>query len=81
MAVNATTTVGDTTTDPATDRHGNVGPSGDIVDALAAKLPTTPSMRAMARERRLAAAICGATPEIERMQLARIKGTLERFPA
>ena len=70
----------DSRTDLQTDLHGDIDRRGDIVDELTIRLGT-PEMRAMARERRLAAAICADDPETARLQLARIIGALERCPA
>lgn len=38
-------------------------------------------MRETARERRLAAAICAEDPELAEVQLASVRGLLERVPA
>lgn len=69
--------------DPAkevTAQHGDVDLNGDLVDELTMRL-VPPSMRKMARTRRLAAAITAETPELARRQLAYIEGALERIPA
>ncbi len=80
--MNATTSArtsrADSTNDAPTDIHGDVDINGDLVDELTLRLGT-PSMREMARERRLASAI-DAGP-LAAAQLAAVKRLLHGVPA
>lgn len=56
-------------------QHGDVGPTGDLVDAL------RPSRILSRRAGRLAACITAATPAIAASQLENILNALERVPS
>ncbi len=65
----------ETTAEPLTGQHGDVGPNGDLVDELA------PSRRLNARALRLAACITAATPELAHRHLKNVLSALDRVPS